>query len=628
MSSAEKRFYGFGPYRLDASERTLWCKSRPVSLPPKVIETLILLVTQHGQLVTKDELLKTVWPNTFVSEASLTVNISCLRKLFEEAAKGRPWIETVPRRGYRFVAPVAEQVSENGQQPFAPPAANQGDMVRPTRTRVAWMMAGAAVAILALVGAVVPAIRDHWLLPARQPIHSVAVLPLENLSGDPSQDYLADGLTEALVTYLAQVQTLRVISRTSIMTYKGTKKKLPQIGRELGVDAVIEGSVVRSGDRVQVTAQLIECSTDAHLWAQTYQAGLHDLLTLQNRMAQAIVQQVRAALTPEEKTRLSTVHLVSPESHEAYLLGQYYRNRRTPDSLVRSMEQLESATRLDPDSAEAYAAMGTVYLTQLASDQFPPQEMAAKARAAAEKALALDDSLAEPHAVMAIVLAVRDYDWKQSDLDFQQALALEPNYALAHHWYAFMLASRGRYAEAYPEILKAHELDPVNPGETTAVAFVLYWSRRYPECVRTASQALDLDPNYFFAHMARGECYEQQQRYAEAIADYQEALRVSHSIAAVARLGHAYGIAGREDAARAQLAEMLGRESSLPYLSPWQEALIYLGLGQREQAIKMLEKDHQARGIGELLLRSDPIFEPLRSEPKFETLVRQANLEN
>jgi TolB-like protein/DNA-binding winged helix-turn-helix (wHTH) protein/Flp pilus assembly protein TadD len=623
--SRPEQFYVFGSFRLDAAQHLLFRDGKLIPLPPKAAEALVVLVKNHGRLVEKDELMKAVWPDTFVEDGNLTVQISGLRKALQQREGEDTYIETVPRRGYRFVAAVAEAADVED----IPTKMAEGSPKPASR----WRTAHVGLVLVLLCATTLLLI--GWLFMRKslkslafgRRIHSVAVLPLENLSGDPSQEYLADGVTESLVTDLAQVHSLRVISRTSAMTYKGTKKKLPEIARELNVDAVVEGSVVRSGDRLQVTAQLIDAPSDSHLWAQSYQGNLRDLLTLQNRVSQAIVQQVGATLTPGEKLRLTTVRVVSPESHDAYLQGRYYWNKRTPDNLRKAMDYFDSAIRLDPNSAEAYAATGTAYLSMLGSDQFPPREMEDKARVAAEKALSLDDTMGEPHATFAMLKAVRDYDWKTSDAEFQRAEDLDPSYVVAHHWHAFMLSSRRRDDEAFAEIEKAHELDPRNPGETTAVAFVLYWSRKYPECIDVATQALQLAPDYFFALAARGECYEQLRRYDEALADYQHGLRVSpHNNGGVGRLGHIYGVLGKKSEARNELDDIAKRTANARYVPLWQEALIYLGMDERQRALDLLEKDQDLRTTGSLMLGDDPIFDPLRSDPRFVAMLRKANL--
>ncbi len=624
MSLQGKHFYEFGPFQLDAEKRVLWCASEPVALPPKVTETLLVMVRNHGELVEKEELMKAVWPDTFVEEANLAVHVSTLRKLFEERANGEPFIETIPRRGYRFVAAVVEHTEANRGPSSA--AAAEAAVSAPRSRTAAALIVGAIVLVVALVAGSAIRRAGPSAASARQ-IHSVAVLPLQNLSGDTTQDFLADGLTEALVTDLAQIRALRVISRTSVMTYKGTKKKLPEIARELNVDAVVEGAVVRSGDRVRVTAQLIEAPTDRHLWAQTYDGDIHDLLRLESQVAQAIAQQVRVALTPEEKMRLATVHLVNPDAHEAYLQGRYFWNKRSPDFLRKSLELYEKAIRIDPNSAETHAAMASVYVTMLGSDQFPPREMEAKARRAAEKALSIDETLAEPHAVLAMVKAAEDYDWDGSDAEFRRAFELDPNLAVAHHWYGYMLIARGRNDEAYQEVQKASQLDPLNQATVNAVSGALAGWRKFDACVARARKLLELDPNSYYAYWSIGDCSTGMKKYDDAIAAYRETLRISpHTLGIICRLGYVLALAGRKSEARAQLREIeLSQKSG--YSSGALRAFVHIGLGDRERAIELLLKDYENRSIGVLLFRSDFHFDSLRPDPRFQALVKKAGLE-
>jgi len=628
MLGKGKIVYEFGPFRLDSAQHLLFRDGQVISLAPKAAETLVVLVARHGELVEKEELMKAVWPDTFVEEANLTVHVSALRKLFHEQAPPGGYIETVPRRGYRFVAPVLERLAVNGETSTSP----VGGQVERTTTRsrgsiFRLAIAGlCAVALLAVGFAYKRKGQLFGLAPRR--IHSVAVLPLQNLSGDASQEYLADGLTEALVTDLAQVRSLRVISRTSIMTYKGTKKKLPEIARELNVDAVVEGSVMRSGDQVQVTAQLIEASTDTHLWAETFEGTQRDLLVLQNRMAQAIVQHVRVALTPEEKLRLATVHFVSPESHEDYLQGRYFWNRRTPAALLASIELYEKATRADPNSAEAYAAMAIAYVTMVATDQFPPQEMEGKAKAAAEKARSLDETLAEPHVALGLLKAVSDYDWNGSFAEFERAIQLDPSYAVAHHWYGYVLEFRGRFDDALREVHKAQELDPLNLAEQESPAQVLYWSRKFNECVAQSRKTLELDPNFFYSHMFMGDCLAQLKRYDEAISEFQETLRITpHNTAVIARLGYVLGKVGRKREALDLLKQMEQSRQS-EYTSAGLQAWIYAGIGDREHTLESLEKDENQRGTTTLFLRDDAKLDLVRAEPRFIALLKKVHLDD
>lgn len=628
MSGQARVIYQFGPYRLDSAQHLLFRDDQVISLAPKAAETLVVLVENHGRLVEKEELMKAVWPETFVEEANLTVHISALRKLFQDEAHPGGYIETIPRRGYRFVGTVVERsAAEDGVSRLAVADQPEAAAPRPRASQLRLLIAGSCVLALLVAGFVLLG-KVRLLSSAPRRIHSVAVLPLQNLSGDPSQEYLADGLTEALVTDLAQVRSLRVISRTSIMTYKGTKKKLPEIARELNVDAVVEGSVMRSGDQVQVTAQLIEAPTDTHLWAETYEGSQRDLLVMQNRMAQAIVQQVRVALTPEEKLRLTKVHLVSPESHEDYLQGRYFWNRRTPAALLSSLELYEKATKADPNSAEAYAAMATVYGTMVATDQFPPQEMEGKAKAAALKALSLNETLAEPHAVMGYMKAVGDYDWNGSFAELERAIELDPSYALAHHWYGYMLECRGRFDDALREVHKAQELDPLNLAEQESPAQVLYWSRKYDDCIAVSRKTLELDPNFFYAHMFMGDCLEQLTRYDEAISELQETLRITpKNTAVMARLGNVLGKVGRKRDALELLKQMEQVRQS-EYNSAGLQAWIYAGIGDRERTLEMLEQDENQRGTTTLFLRDDAKLDFVRTDPRFIALLKKTHLDD
>jgi TolB-like protein/DNA-binding winged helix-turn-helix (wHTH) protein/tetratricopeptide (TPR) repeat protein len=626
MLRPEKVIYEFGSYQLDSAQLLLFRAGQLISLAPKAVETLVVLVQNHGQLVEKEELMKAVWPDTFVEEANLTVHISALRKLFQDQEHAGGFIETVPRRGYRFVAPVLERSASGDDTLHGNSAAPSVTASAPQHRLVpSLVIAGLCALVLLAVGFAIKKGQLFSAVPRR--IHSVAVLPLQNLSGDASQEYLVDGLTEALVTDLAQVRSLRVISRTSIMTYKGTRKKLPEIARELNVDAVVEGSVMRSGDHVQVTAQLIEAPTDTHLWAETYEGSQRDLLVLQNRMAQAIVQQVRVALTPEEKLRLATIHLVSPESHEAYLQGRYFWNRRTPAALLSSLEFYEKATKADPNSAEAYAAMAAVYATMVATDQFPPQEMEGKAKAAAQKALSLDETLAEPHAALGYMKAVGDYDWDGSFAEFKRAIELDPSYAMAHHWYGYMLECRGRFDDALREVHKAQELDPLNLAEQESPAQVLYWSHKYDECVAQSRKTLQLDPNFFYSHMFMGDCLAQLKKYDEAISEFQETLRITpRNTAVMARLGYVLGMVGRKREALDLLKQMEQTRQS-EYTSAGLQAWIYAGIGDREHTLESLEKDEDHRGTTTLFLRDDAKLDLVRKEPRFVALLKKTHLD-
>jgi TolB-like protein/Flp pilus assembly protein TadD len=457
------------------------------------------------------------------------------------------------------------------------------------------------------------------------PIHSVAVLPFQNLSGDPSQDYLADGITEDLVTDLAQIHALRVISRTSAWSYKGTTKKLSEIARELNVDAIVEGSVERSGDRVRITAQLISAPSDTHLWAQAYDGSMRDLLDLQSRVARTIVQQVGVNLTAQENLRIRTVHLINPEAHEAYLLGRYYWNQRTPAAITKSLDLFDKATRVDPNSAEAYAAMASAYVALLASDNFPPRQLEAKVRTAAEKAISLDDSLAEPHAALGLVKAAEEYDWAGCDKEFQKAFERDPNYAPAHHWYGYMLMYRGRAAEAYEELQKALRLDPVNPVIMVALDGPLQHMGRDREALQQVLKQLEIDPHFYYALWGMGDLYTKMGKYDDAISAYRQALRITPgNPAVIARLCYALAKEGHRSEAL-QLLRKLEQSRKGAYVSGGLESWAYTGLGDKPRALQALEKAYRDRSIAALMLR-EHFYDSLRSEPRFEAIAKATGL--
>jgi len=376
-------------------------------------------------------------------------------------------------------------------------------------------------------------------------IHSLAVLPLANLSGDPNQEYFADGMTEQLTSDLGQIGELRVISRTSAMHYKGTNKMLPEIARELHVDAVVEGSVVRAGDRVRITAQLIEAPTDRHLWASSYDRDMRDVLTLQSEVAQAIATEVKISLTPEEKTRLQLTHVVSPEAHEAYLKGRFYWNKRTEKDLEKATEYFQEAVEKDPHNAPPYDGLADTYIQLSEYGSLPAAEARHKAEVAARKALEIDPSLAEAHTTLATLLEW-DYDWAGAEPEYKRAVELNPNYSTGHDWYSVYLAEMGRTGEAMAQAKLAQEVDPLSPRANTLGCWHLYWAHRYDEALEQAQKSLELDADYMPAYWCSGVAHEEKGDFKKAVAELQEAVTLSGGSTEVeAWLAHTYAVAGR-----------------------------------------------------------------------------------
>jgi len=468
--------------------------------------------------------------------------------------------------------------------------------------------------------------RGHRARPGR--IRSLAVLPLEELSDEAGRDYFADGMTEALITDLAKIKALRVISRTSAMQYKGVRKPLPEIARELNVDAVVEGSVLRSGGRVRITAQLIYAATDQHLWAESYERDLRDVLSLQREVARAVANEIQIQLTPQEQVRLSTARTVDPEAYQLYLKGRFYWNKRTEADLKRGIEYFQQAIDLDPNYALAYPGMADCY-SLLGWDLFgglAPREALPIAKAAAVRALEKDDSLAEAHNSLAWTKLVFDWDWAGAESEFKRAVELNPGYAVAHQWYAECLAGIGRYEEASVEAKQALELDPLSLMINILAGWILYFDRQNDQAIERFRKTLELDPNFWVAHWTLGRAYEQKMMFAEAIAELRRAIALSAgSPLSLAALGHAYAVSGQTIEAQNVLAQ-LKESSEKRYVSPYSIATIYAGLGEKDQAFRWLERAYEERSGWLIWLRAEPVSDPLRPDPRFQDLLRRIGL--
>ena len=483
---------------------------------------------------------------------------------------------------------------------------------------------------LALVIITSLSILSVWRLRSRAPaptgIRSIAVLPLENLSGDASQNYFADGMTDELITDLAQISALRVISRTSVMVYKGARKPLPQIARELNVDAVVEGTVLRSGDQVRITAQLIEAATDKHLWSQSYEGELRDTLALQNRVANAIADQIRINLTPQEEAALKNVKVVNPESYESYLKGRYFWNKRTAEGLKAALAYFKQAIEEDPNSARAYSGLADTYAL-LGDWQYAvmtPKEAFPKAKAAAIKALELDSTLGEAHNSLAFALDGFDWDFDSGGKEFRRAIELNPGYATAHHWYAWHLSLLDRFDDAIAEMRKAENLDPLSLIINSDLAELLVLAHSYDESIQQSRKTIEMDPNFALAHNQLAQAYLQKQMYPEAIAELQMAVRLSGgSPTFIANLARAYVASGKKSEAVSLLSDLKKRSNPV-HSNAAEIAMIYASLGDKDQAMTWLEKGYDERFNPGVLLR--PGFDPLRSDSRFQNLVHRIGL--
>ncbi len=448
------------------------------------------------------------------------------------------------------------------------------------------------------------------------------MLPLQNLSGDPSQEYFADGMTEELIADLARISGLRITSRTSVMSYRDTKKRLPEIARELGVEAVVEGSVSRADGKVRVTTQLIEAASDRLLWAQTYERDARDVLALESEIAQAIARAGRLELSPPELAQLAKTRRVDPAAYEAYVKGRYFWNKRGGENLKKAIELFQQALDADPAYAVAYSGIADSY-TQLGyASLLAPREVFPKAREAAEKALELDATLAEPHASLAYVKFYFDWDWAGAEREFQRAIELNPNYATAHDWYAYLLTATGRLPEARAQIQRAHELDPLSVPIESDMGFLLHYSYEQDRAAEELHKALEMNPQFPLAHLFLGRVYQAKGLYDQAIAEYQATGPLKEWVPTVAGIGYVYGIQGKRKEALQVLSNLEAR-SKKEYVTAYAVALVHAALGDKDQAFAWLDKAVEERTHWLVWLKRDLRWEPIRSDPRFEALIKR-----
>ena len=629
----------FGVFEVDLRAGELRKYGLKVRLQEQPFLVLVILLEHPGEVVTREELQKRLWPaDTFVDfDHGLNKAINKIRDALGDSAESPRFVETVARRGYRFLAEVREaetpplQLAKPEKDELSETKHRQRDdffgqpaLRKPLIGSLAQGIVGSVLVLLLIIlGAWVFHSRNR----ASSGIRSLAVLPLESLSGDASQDYFADGMTDELITDLGQVGALRVISRTSVMPYKRVRKPLREIARELNVDAVVEGTVLRSGDQVRITAQLIQAADDKHLWAQSYQGDLRDTLALQNQVARAIAEQIRISLNPQEQAGLTRNQVVNPEAYVSYLKGRYFWNKRTADSLKAAEAYFQQAIDEDPNYAQAYSGLADTYalLGDWQYSVMPPTEALPKAKAAALKALQLDSSLGEAHNSLAFCLDGFDWDFASAEKEFRRAIELNPSYATAHHWYAWHLSLVGRSPEAIAEMRKAQNLDPQSLIINADLAEMLLIAHSYDESIQQSRKTIEMDPNFALAHNQLAQAYLQKEMYQEAIAELQKAVQLSGgSPTCTANLARAYASTGRKNDAL-QLLSDLKKSSSAAYSHASEIAVVYAALGNKDEAMAWVEKGYQERFNPGVLLR--PGFDPLRSDPRFQDLVRHIGIQ-
>jgi TolB-like protein/DNA-binding winged helix-turn-helix (wHTH) protein len=673
MNKAVKCLYEFGPFVLDPGERLLRHGVARMELPPRAFDTLLVLVENNGRLLEKDELMRAVWGDTVVEENNLSQVIYLLRRALRDGEDSVRYIETVPKRGYRFVTEVREFEPEEGKgesrggiprfsSPWASaatyphgslatpaaagsssaregdlPAAGDDEDVSERRggnsaARRGWLqglLGGLAiVTVLALLQGA--GWKQRLFGEADiNPIRSVAVLPLQNLSNDPTQEYFVDGMTDELITDLAQIRELKVVSKTSIMQYKGTRTPLPQIGRDLGVEAVVEGSVLRSGDRVRITAQLIRTATDRHIWAEAYDGDLKDVLALQARVAEAITNQVKLNLSAEESGRLRRAPTVNPEAFDLYLRGRYAWNQRNLESFGKAVEYFNQAIEKDPNFALAYSGLADSY-TLLALYGEGATGMT-NAKAAAEKALQLDGSLAEAHTSLAAVKVLHDWDWQGAEQEFHRAIELNPNFAQAHHWYGnLLLGPEGRHDEAIAELERAQQLDPFSSIIKADTGFAHFLAGHYDLALQAYQRVLATNPNFVPVRFYLSKYYRRTGQYDLWLKESVEDYRLAGLSGLAGSLQELYAQGGfravMEEMAKPTGASKLAAFKDLR-LDSCATAEADVVLGRNGAALNALEECHRASETALIYLKVDPVWTNIRPEPRYQELLRRLHLQ-
>ncbi len=571
-----RRSYEFGPFRVDARERRLLRNGEVVPLRPKVFDVLLVLVQNSGHILSKDEVMKLVWPNTAVEEGNIARNISTLRNALGEHSREHQYIETVPWCGYRFVAQVKE----------------------------------------------VPAERS------RPAIDSIAILPFVNIASDPNLAYLADGIAETLINNLSQLAQLRVMSRNSTFRYKGCETDASVIGHELKVQAVLTGRVAKHDDLLSISAELVDARDDTHIWGAQYIRNPADLFTMQEAIAREITDKLRLKLTSEDQKRLTRRHTESTEAYQLYLKGRYYFNKLTVEGVQKGIEHHQQAVRNDPHYALAYAALGDGY------NYFAKP---VEAKQALSKALELDQNLGEARASLGFFKFIYDWDFAGAERAFKQALDLNPNYAEAHSWSAIYFANTGRHEEAAVEAKVAVDLDPLSLLMNMTPALAAYLARDYDTAVAHLQKIIEMEPNFPAAHSVLGNVYVQQGLFEQAMAEYQKVLELSKGVAPVemamkAIIAHAYAKFGKRNKAIKLLDELTASAQDADQLpgvvnvSPHSIAEIHTALGQTDKAFEWLNKAYEQHDMQMVSLLTNPTLDSLRSDARFADLVRRVGL--
>ena len=647
MTEETSAFYEFGRFRVKADERVLRRGEELVSLTPKAFDILLTLLENAGRIVNKDDLMKKVWPNTFVEEGNLTQNVSLLRKALGESANGPQFIETVPRRGYRFVAAVnrsngngQDAAAENGTHiPEVPSAHSDLQSTEPVLHPVKsgpwtldigrWtFLSGRAAAVAITLAAVLLTIVGIAYFSGRDKagaspaaIQSIAVLPFVDDSPNGDAGFLDDEIAESLVNSLTKLPKLRVVPRSVMVSYKGRNVDPRKVGEELNVRAVVTGRIRRLGDTISIQADLVDLDSVSQIWGQHYDRRLADILLVQEEISRDIFENLRLKLNVEEQKQL--------EAYRLYLKGRNAWNKRTREGMEQGIEYFQQAITADPNYAAAYAGLADCYNMQVIYGVHEPKEGFPKAKAAAVKALEIDETLAEAHTSLAFIKFRWDRDRVEAEREFLLAIKHKPTYAPAHQWYSSYLVALERFDEAIAEAKRTSELEPLSFTASSHLGWILYLSGRNDDAIAQCTRILSLDPTSFPARRYLGLAYEQKGMYPQAIDEFQKGLKISGSPLILALLGHAYAASGKTKEARQVISDLHDlSESSVArrYVSPYTVAAIYAGLNDKDQSFKWLEQAYEERDVWLMNLKVDPVFARLRSDKRFQDLLTRAGL--
>ena len=668
MSAVTSLIYEFDEFRIDANHRFLMRDGELVQLKPKVFDTLLVLVESGRRIVTKDELMQAVWGDTVVEENNLTHNISVLRKALGEHPCEHRYILTVPGRGYRFVANakvlsgestdlvvemftrsqvlIEEETqidkTESAAIEAGTEAATSKSRIQPAAMAIDAMVAsrpivtGRAFALL-LIGLALFTISGVALIYFRNSnnpgapasaseVRSLAVLPFKPIGTGSDDEYLQVGIVDALITRLSNVKRLAVRPTSAVRKYTAVEQDPIAAGRELHVDAVLNGSVQKSGDRIRVTVQLVSVREGSTLWAEKFDESFADIFTMQDHISEHVAGTLTLTLSKAEREHLFRRETISPQAYQLYLMGRYYWNKRTQEAAKKSIEYLQQAIALDPNYALAYAGIADSYIILGVYSGLPPKEAFPKAKEMALKALEIDDSLAEAHTSLAYVRFRHEWNWSGAEDEYRRAIELNPNYATAHQWAALNLAAVGRLDEAIAEMKRAEEIDPFSLIINSNMEWVLYLARQNDRAIEHCRKTLETDPSFFATHKYLGLVYLQKGLYEQAIAEYQKARDLSvDDPQIIALIGHAYALSGKRERAQATLRE-LTELAKRRYVQPYSIALICTALGQKDRAFAWLERAYEDRSSYMVYLKVEPMLDGLRSDPRFSDLLRRVGL--